>query len=108
MWQLPHPVSITGTRAFSVTERISPRPPRGISTSRVPRIRIMASAEARDVSVTSWTQSSGRPAVFSAARRTSATAALERTASLPPRSSTALPAFRQMAAASAVTLGRAS
>ena len=33
IWQLPAPVSITGTFAFSTTERINPRPPRGISAS---------------------------------------------------------------------------
>ena len=32
--QLPYPVSMTGTVAFMTTERISPAPPRGISTSR--------------------------------------------------------------------------
>ena len=33
-WQMPVPVSITGTRAFSTTARISPAPPRGMSRSR--------------------------------------------------------------------------
>jgi hypothetical protein len=39
---------------------------------------------------------------------TSTMAALDRAAERDPRSSDALPAFRQMAAASAVTLGRPS
>ena len=32
-WTMPAPVSITGMRAFSRTKRISPAPPRGITTS---------------------------------------------------------------------------
>ena len=43
-----------------------------------------------------------------AERRVSTTAAFVRRALEDPRSSTALPLFRQMPAASAVTLGRAS
>ena len=60
------------------------------------------------VSVTSWMASAGIADCSSAARMTCASAMLERMASLPPRSSTALPDFRHSPAESAVTFGRAS
>ena len=50
----------------------------------------------------------GMPAPSAASASTRATASFERAAMLPPRSTAALPDFRQMPAASAVTLGRAS
>ena len=64
--------------------------------------------DARVVSCTSWMQSAGSPASSTAWRIASATAVFEWMASFPPRKMTALPAFKQSAAASAVTLGRAS
>ena len=107
-WQLPTPVSITGTVDSSTTERIRPAPPRGISTSTSPRARISALAASWPSPGTSWTTSAGRPAPAAASRSTATTASFERRALEEPRSSTALPLLRQMPAASAVTLGRAS
>ena len=107
-WQLPTPVSITGTVDSSTTERIRPAPPRGISTSTRPRARISALAASCPSPGTSWTASAGRPEAAAAPRRTATMAWLERSALDEPRSSTALPLLRQMPAASAVTLGRAS
>ena len=65
-------------------------------------------AVARSVSSMRQTQFSSSPASASAARITLAMAVLERMASLPPRSMQALPLFKHSAAASEVTLGRAS
>ena len=108
IWQLPTPVSMTGTREFSTTLLIRPAPPLGMSTSSTPLIRIMAVALSREVSPTSWTHSAGSPA-FSRPRDSALTmAVLERMASFPPRKITTLPALRHSAAASLVTLGLAS
>ena len=107
-WQLPTPVSITGTVDSSTTERIRPAPPRGISTSTSPRARISALADSCPSPGTSWTTSAGSPVAAAASRSTATIAVLERAALEEPRSSTALPLLRQMPAASAVTLGRAS
>ncbi len=54
------------------------------------------------------TASGGSPAEATASRTSAPSAALECAASLPPRSITALPLLMQSAAASTVTLGRAS
>ncbi len=107
-WQLPTPVSITGTVDSSTTERISPAPPRGISTSTWPRARISAFTLSWLSPGTSWTTSGSSPAEAAASRSTATIAALLDRALELPRSSTALPDLRQMPAASAVTLGRAS
>ena len=61
-WQLPTPVSITGTVDSSTTERIRPAPPRGISTSTSPRARISSLADSWPSPGTSCTTSAGRPA----------------------------------------------
>ena len=95
-------------RDSSTTERMSPPPPLGMSTSKYAFNRIRAVAVSLEVSSTSATQSSGSPAPASASRMTLVTALLDSKASLPPRRMTALPAFKQRAAASEVTLGRAS
>ena len=108
MWQLPVPVSITGTEEFSTTDLISPAPPLGISRSRRPLALIICVAESLLVSVTRLMQSSGNPASAREFLMELAMAILEFMASFPPRSTTALPALRHIAAASAVTLGRAS
>ena len=50
-WQLPTPVSITGTVDSSTTVLISDAPPRGISTSTRPRARISSLTESRVVGV---------------------------------------------------------
>lgn len=107
-WQLPQPVSMTGTRAFWTTDSIRPLPPRGMSTSRYPVSCMSAVALSRLVSCTRLTQPAGRPTDAMACRMSSVMAWLERKASLPPRRITALPALRHSAAASTVTLGRAS
>ena len=75
-WQLPTPVSMTGTVDSSTTLRIRPAPPRGISTSTSPRARISALTESWLSPGTSWTTSAGRPAATTAPRRTSTMAAL--------------------------------
>ena len=67
-----------------------------------------ATAEARLVSSTSATASTGRPALSSPSRRAAAMARLEEMADDEPRSSTALPDLRHSPAASLVTLGRFS
>ena len=108
-WQLPTPVSITGTVDSSTTDRISPAPPRGISTSTRPRARISALTASWRSPGTSWTTSAGRPAAPAAVpqhRHDGGVAGAG--AATSPRSSTALPDLRQIPAASAVTLGRAS
>ena len=49
-WQMPVPVWIQGTRAFSTQERMSPAPPRGISRSTSPTAVISSRALCRVVS----------------------------------------------------------
>ena len=79
-----------------------------MSTSTCPRARISAFTLSWVSPGTSWTTSAGRPDASTAARSTATIAALLDLALELPRSSTALPDLRQMPAASAVTLGRAS
>ena len=78
------------------------------SKSRYPVRPIISTLEARLVSCTSCTLSSGKPTVLHASRSNSVIAILEWNASFPPRRITALPAIRHSAAASLVTFGRAS
>ena len=108
MWQIPVPVSNTGTAALSTQARMSPAPPRGISRSTSPRAAISSLAEAREVSSTSWRASWGRPAADKPSFSAAVMAAAERWASLPQRRTQADPAFNARAAASLVTLGRDS
>ena len=79
-----------------------------MSTSTRPRARISALTLSWVSPGTSWTTSAGSPDTSTAPRITSTSASLLRRALEEPRSSTALPDFRQMPAASTVTLGRAS
>ena len=74
----------------------------------MPRARISSLTLSWESPGTSWTTSASSPAAAAASRSTSTIAALLERALELPRSSTALPDFRQMPAASAVTLGRAS
>ncbi len=104
---MPTPVSITGTWLLRTTVSISPAPPRGMSTSTRPRAAISSLVTSRGPG-TSWIASLGRSASASPARSASTTAALLSAAEDEPRSSAALPDFRQIPPASAVTLGRAS
>ena len=68
-----------------------------------------SSAAARSANVTAPMQPRGMPASTAASCSTRAiTPRPEAAAMLPPRSTAALPDFRQMPAASAVTFGRAS
>ena len=99
---------MVGTVAFSTTERISPLPPRGMSRSTYSFIRISSVAVSRDVSSAMASTSLSMPASASARLRTETIARFEWMASLPPRSTAALPLFTQSAAASAVTFGRDS
>ena len=75
-WQLPTPVSITGTVDSSTTERIRPAPPRGMSTSTSPRARIRALTLSWLSPGTSWTASAGSPNTSTAPRITSTSASL--------------------------------
>ena len=99
---------MTGTVDSSTTLRIRPAPPRGMSTSTSPRARISTLTVSWESPGTSWTTSASRPTDAAASRSTATIAALLDRALELPRSRTALPDFRQMPAASAVTLGRAS
>jgi hypothetical protein len=106
-WQLPTPVSITGTVDSVTTVWISPAPPRGISTSTSPRACISSLTAARSPG-TPWITSAGSPASTTASRSTAMISSFDDAAEDDPRSSTALPDLRQIPAASAVTFGRAS
>ena len=108
MWQMPVPVSSTGTVALSTQARMSPAPPRGMSRSTRPRACISWLALSRLVSSTSCRASRGRPARSMPCFRADTMALADRWASFPPRSTQADPAFRARAAASEVTLGRLS
>ena len=107
-WQLPVPVSMTGTRDSSTTALMRPAPPRGMRASIAPRARIMARAPPRPHGSTVEIASGGKPTEDRASRHTSMRTRFDACAALPPRRITALPAFRARAAASMVTLGRAS
>ena len=108
MWQMPVPVSMTGTVALSTQARISPAPPRGISRSTSPEAVISSRADCREISSTRPRAFWGSPAAASPCRRALTMAAAERWASLPHRRTQAEPAFSASAAASDVTLGRLS
>ena len=107
-WQMPVPVWMQGTVAFSTQVRISPAPPRGISKSTKPSAVISRRALSWLVSSTRLTAVSGRWARRSPARSAVTMAWQLAHASLPQRSTQALPALTARAAASAVTLGRLS
>ena len=107
-WQLPTPVSMTGTVDCSTTAWISPAPPRGMTRSTSPRACMRCWADDRSSAAICWMASAGSPAPAIASRMTAMIAALEWAADDEPRSSTALPDLRQIPAASAVTLGRPS
>jgi len=106
-WQLPIPVSMTGTSDSRTTVWMRSLPPRGMSRSITPLARIIALALSR-VGGTAWIEPSGSPASVPAAAITSISEAFECCAILEPRSKTALPAFTASPAASTVTLGRPS
>ena len=99
---------MTGTFDVSTQWRMRPAPPRGMSTSTTPCSCMSSSAAARSANVTAPMQPRGMPASTAASCSTRAITSFEAAAMLPPRSTAALPDFRQMPAASAVTFGRAS
>ena len=102
------PPVIAGTVALSRTYLMSPSLPRGMKRSRYSFSLIICSTTARSVSVTNCTASGVTPAASNPSFTSPASAALEWMASLPPRSTAALPDFKQSAAMSVVTLGRLS
>ena len=108
MWQMPVPVWMQGTFAFSTQARMSPAPPRGMSRSTYPTAVMRALAEAWVVSSMRQTAVSGRPLARRPCRRAATMALAERHASLPQRRMQALPLLMASAAASLVTLGRLS
>ena len=108
MWQLPVPVSMVGTVAFSTTALINPAPPRGITTSTSPRARMRWVTLDRSSDGSNCTASAGRPAAVRVWRRIRTSSALELAADDEPRSSATLPDFSAMPKASTVTFGRAS
>ncbi len=73
-----------------------------------PRSFMNATADARLVSSTRTSASSGRPALPRASRSTPAMAMFERMAAEEPRRKAALPDFRHSPKASLVTFGRFS
>ena len=108
VWQIPAPVSMTGT-ALSVTTRwISPAPPRGMIKSRRPVRLIITPTASRLALSMNCSAPSGTPSFSAASARIELMARFDFRASEPPRNITAFPDFRQSAAASAVTFGRAS
>ena len=106
-WQLPTPVSITGTVDSRTTRWMSAAPPRGMTTSTSPRAFSSSPTDARSAGSSS-TNPSGRPAFVPASVSTATSAVLVPKADADPRSSAALPLFRHSPAASTVTFGRAS
>ena len=74
-----------------------------MSTS--PSASSSAATAARSVVSTNWIASAGAPTFSRAFASTAAMAVLDSIASLPPRSTTALPDFTQRPPASAVTFG---
>jgi hypothetical protein len=98
---------MTGTFAPSTTALIRPAPPRGIRTSMSPRAAIISAVVSWPPS-TSWTASRGSPDASSPSPSAATTARFDCSADDEPRSSAALPDFKAMPPASAVTFGRAS
>ena len=86
---------------------LSSSPPRGMTTSAVAGSAISAASSSCPPS-TAVTASAGRPASASAARTTSVRTRFVCAAMREPRRMQALADFRHNAAASTVTLGRAS
>ena len=94
--------------AWLVTARISPSPPRGMTTSMYSSSLSISATASRSVVGGTWTASRGSPASSRARCISPARNLLEWNASLPPRRMTALPALRQRMPASTVALGRDS
>ncbi len=98
---------MTGTVApFSAA--FSPSPPLGMIRSMTPACVASSANSSCPPPATSERVPAGNPAAEAASAATAASTALECVAELDPRSTMALPDFRHRAAASMVTLGRAS
>ena len=107
-WQLPDAAYKTGTVATALRDSFSPSPPLGTIRSTSPVCVASSAISSRPDPETSPRASSGSPTPATADAARPARIALEREAALEPLSTIALPAFRQSAAASIVTFGRAS
>ena len=106
-WQLPTPVSITGTVDSRHHGLDQPgATPRNQYVDQPARLHEFL--HRGPIPGTPWTTSAGNPADSAASRSTAMIASLDAAAEDEPRSRTALPDFRQIPAASAVTFGRAS
>ena len=99
---------MTGTVATPLSAAFRPSPPRGMMRSTMPVWVASSASSSRPPPATSDIAPGGSPAAVAASAATAASTALECAAELDPRSTTALPDFRHRAAASMVTLGRAS
>ena len=106
-WLLPPAAASTGIRECSSRKCLSSSPPRGMTTSAAAGSAMNWASRSR-LSGSACTASAGSPASVSPSRTTSSSAAFECTASREPRSRQALPDLTHRAAASTVTLGRAS
>ncbi|CAB4751627.1 unannotated protein [freshwater metagenome] len=107
-WQLPTPVSITGTVELSTTLLMSDSPPRGMRTSTRPRAVMRYFTDSWVSPGTIWMASAGSPDATRESRMMPVRASLLDAAEEDPRRSAALPLFRHRPAASTVTFGRAS
>ena len=103
MWQLPDAAKIIGTVATSVSAFFSPSPPRGMIRSTSSSWVASSASSSRPPPATRPIAPSGACSAAIAARIALECAALDE-----PRSTIALPDFKQSAAASIVTFGRAS
>ena len=99
---------MTGTVATPLSAAFSPSPPRGMIRSTTPACVASSASSSRPPPATRAIAPVGRPAAVAASAATAASTALECAAELEPRRTTALPDVRHSAAASMVTLGRAS
>ena len=99
---------MTGTFEFCTQFWMRPAPPRGMRTSTRPTRPNSSSTAVCPGEVSRHTASAGRLHDTSASRNAATMASHDLAAIEPPRRMQALPAFRQIPAASEVTLGRAS
>ena len=99
---------MTGTVATACSACLRLSPPRGMIRSTVSPWVASSASSSRPPPATMLTQPSGSPAATADSAAIWASAALEYAAEEDPRRTIALPDFRHSAAASMVTLGRAS
>ena len=108
VWHTPMPPATTGIVASSRTRRMRSAPPRGTMRSIDSCARSSAPTSSRSVDSMNCTQPAGSPAASASRATMPASTPDVSCASLPERSTTALPDFRQMHAMSTVTFGRDS